>query len=52
MVSFTDHFNAITVYRVAKKLKLEKIHGTLIFLFYVSQSSPQRQNLFFFIKNT
>ena len=33
-----------------QKLKLEKIHGTLIILFYVSPSSPQLQKLF--IKNT
>ena len=33
------------------KLKLEKIHGTLIILFYVSLSSPQLQILFF-IENT
>ena len=36
-----------------QKLKLEKIHGTSIILFYVSPSSPQLQRLFFFvIKNT
>ena len=29
-----------------QKLKLEKIHGTLIILFYVSPSSPQLQTLF------
>ena len=29
-----------------KKLKLEKIHGTPIILFYVSVSSPQLQSLF------
>ena len=33
------------------KLKLEKIHGTLIILFYVSLSSPQLQILFF-IRNS
>ena len=32
-------------------MKLEKIHGTLIILFYVSLSSPQLQILFF-IENT
>ena len=30
-----------------EKLKLEKIHGTLV-LFYVKLSSPQFQRLFFF----
>ena len=30
------------------KLKLEKIHGTLIILFYANLSSPQLQELFFF----
>ena len=34
-----------------QKIKLEKIHGTLIILFYVSLSS-QQQRLLFFIKNT
>ena len=33
-----------------QKLKLEKIHGTLIIVLYVSASSPQLQRLFFFIK--
>ena len=35
-----------------KKLKLEKIHGTLIILFYVSWSSSQLQRLFFFMLKT
>ena len=34
------------------KLKLEKIHGTVIILFYGSQSSPQLQRICFFIKDT
>ena len=33
-----------------KKVKLEKFHGTLVILFYVSPSSPQLQRIFFFIK--
>ena len=33
-----------------QKLKLEKIYGTLIILFYVSLSSPQLEKVFF-IKN-
>ena len=32
-----------------QKLKLKKIHGTLIILFYVSLSSPQLQ-IFFLLK--
>ena len=31
-----------------QKLKLEKIHDTLIILFYVSRRFPQLQRLFFF----
>ena len=34
------------------KLKLEKIHGTLIILFYVSSRSPQLQRFSFSIKKT
>ena len=37
MVSFTDHFNAIS----SQKLKLVKFKGTLIILFYVIPSSSQ-----------
>ena len=33
-----------------QKLKLEKIHITLIIFFYVSPSSPQLQRLFFLLK--
>ena len=33
-----------------QKLKLEKLHGTLIILFHVSPSSPQLQRLLFFKK--
>ena len=51
MVSFTDHYNAISFDRLHSKIKLEKIHGTLIILIYVSLSS-QQQWLLFFIKNT
>ena len=35
-----------------QKLKLEKIHDTLIILSYVSSRSPQLQKLSFSIKNT
>ena len=38
MLSFIDHYNAID--RSPQKLKLEKIHGTLILTFFVSLSSP------------
>ena len=41
MVSFTDLYNTISFYADSpQKLKLEKIHGALIILFYVSLSSP------------
>ena len=48
MVSFTDQCNDISLHR----LKLGKINGTLIILFYVSRGSPQLQIICFFIKNT
>ena len=51
VVSFTDYYNAIFIDGFPSKLKLGKIHGTLIILFYVSLSSPQLQILFF-IENT
>ena len=47
MVSFTDHNNAISLGSL-QKLKLEKIHGTLIILFYINPSSPQLQRICFF----
>ena len=34
-----------------RKLKLEKIHGALIVLFYVTTSSPQLQILLFLLKH-
>ena len=51
MVSFTDHYNAIFIDRLPSQIKIgkEKIHGTLIILFYVSLSSPQLQ-IFFLLK--
>ena len=52
MVSFTDHYNAILSTGSTQKLKLEKIHDTLLILFYVSQSSPQLQRLLFFLLKT
>ena len=48
MVSFTDHYNAISVERLPSESKMEMFHGTLIILFYVSPSTLQLQRLFFF----
>ena len=50
MVSFTDHYNAISIDRLASKTKIGKVHGTLIILFYVSPSSPQLQRLLVLLK--
>ena len=52
MIAFTDHYNIITLFLLTdstQKLKLEKIHGTLIILFYVSPGSPQLQRICFFL---
>ena len=35
-----------------QKLELGKTNGTLIILFYVSQSYSQLQRVYFFLKNT
>ena len=43
MVSFTGHYNAISISGLSQKLKLEKAHGALIILLYVSPSSPPLQ---------
>ena len=48
MVSFTNYYNAIPIDRFPSKTKTEKIHDTLIILFYVRPRSPQLQRLFFF----
>ena len=48
MVSFTDHYNAISIERLLSESKMEMFHGTLIILFYVSPSTLQLQRLFFF----
>ena len=47
MVSFTDHYNAISIDRLPsiEKLQLEKIHDTLIILFYVSPRPPELQRI-------
>ena len=47
MVSFTNHYNSTSIDR----LKLEKIRGTLITLFYGSPSLSQLQRICLFIKN-
>ena len=52
MVPFTNHYNAIFTDRFPSNIKLEKIDGTLITLFYVNQSPSQLQRRFFFIKST
>ena len=43
MVSFTGHYNAISISDLSQKLKLEKAHGALIILLCVSPSSPPLQ---------
>ena len=46
MVSFTDHYNAISMTDSLQKQKLEKVHGAWIILFYVRPSSSQLQSCF------
>ena len=53
MVSFNDHYNAISVDRLPSKTKIEKYwwkRFRKIILFYVSPSSPQLQRLLFLLK--
>ena len=45
VVSFTDHCNASFIDRLPSKT-LERVHGALIILFYVSPSSPSLQSRF------
>ena len=46
MISFTDIIIMLLLsIDSPQKQKLEKIHGTLIIIFYVSPSSPQLQIL-------
>ena len=52
MVSFMIMIMLFLLTDSPQKLKLEKFHGTLIILFYVSWSSSQLQRLFFFIKKS
>ena len=54
MVSFADHYNAISIERLPSKTKIGKDSWERfmkIILFCVSPSFPQLQRLFFFIKN-
>ena len=46
MVSFTDHYNSISIDRLPSKTVSEKVHGTLIILFYVSPSSSPLERCF------
>ena len=46
VISFTDHYNAISIDTLPSKLKLEKDHDALIILFYVSLSSSPLQARF------
>ena len=49
MVSFTDHYNAISIDRLLSKTKIGKdswIHGALVTLFYVNLSFPPLQSCF------
>ena len=48
MVSFSDHYTAISIYLLPQKLKLEEILATVIIPFYVSPSSTQLQRLLLF----
>ena len=50
IVSFTDHTMLFLLKDSPQKLKLEKIHGTLTILFFVTSSSPHLQRICFFIK--
>ena len=47
MLSFTNHYNAISLNRLSLKTKIVKIHVTLIILFYVNPSSLQLQIICF-----
>ena len=51
IVSFTDHKMLFLLKDSLQKLKLEKTHGILIILFYVTSSSAQLQRICFFVKN-
>ena len=46
MVSFTDHYNAISIEKLPSKTKIGKGSWALIFLFYVNPSNPPLQSCF------
>ena len=46
MVSFTKHYNAISIDRLPWKTKIGKGSWCLIFLFHVSPNSPPLQSSF------
>ena len=55
MVSFTDHYNAISIDKLPSKTKIGKDSRKKFMkkiFFCVSPSFPQLQRLLFFIKNT
>ena len=52
MVTFTDHYNAIFIDKFPSKLKLEKVHGTLIILFYCKLEYSLITKTFFFLLKT
>ena len=48
MVSFTDHYNAISIDRLSSKTKIGK--DSLKQFFYVSPSSPQLKRILFLLE--
>ena len=46
IVFFTDHYNLFVWTESPQKLKLEKVNGALIILFYVNPSSPTLRSRF------
>ena len=52
MVSFTDHYDGISIDRIPWKIKIGKDSCNLIIVFYLSPSSPQLQIIFFILLKT
>ena len=52
MVSFTNHYNVISIDKLPSKTKIGNIHDTLIILLYVTPRPPQLQRHFFLLKHT
>ena len=52
MVSFTDHYDDISIDRLPWKIKIGKDSCTLIIVFYLSPISPQLQITFFILLKT